>query len=209
MIRTSGRERIFEAAIKLFCTNGFSRTTIGQIEGAAGLTPRAGGFYRHFGSKDELLREAVERMSAEMLGELRLEDIVVLRDPRAELLVIARAMLRHAEKHRPFRLLIQREAHLLPVLRRAAKQANARLAALDVVPWVADMLRRAHIHGHDPRQLALIIFGPIVLYLLSVDRGDPAFQLRDERFLEPWAQHWADWFAALRGTVDRLPKSAH
>lgn len=51
------RERIVGAAARLFNRRGFAEVTIGEIMTAAGLTH--GGFYRHFGSKEELYAEAV------------------------------------------------------------------------------------------------------------------------------------------------------
>ena len=195
MASVSSRERIFAAAIRFFCERGFRETTIGDIEEAAGLTRRAGGFYRHFKSKDDVLVQAINRMAEEMIAELRLEDVVSLKSPRAELLVIARSLLRHAEKYRALRLLLQREGHKLPALRRAARRANARLATMDVVPWVENVLRRSKAPTKNARELALMIFSPVVLHLISIDRGDPAFGLKDESFLDPWADHWANWFA--------------
>jgi TetR/AcrR family transcriptional regulator, transcriptional repressor for nem operon len=53
------RERIVEAASRLFRENGFDGVGIDAIMSAAGLTH--GGFYRHFGSKDDLAVEAVTR----------------------------------------------------------------------------------------------------------------------------------------------------
>jgi TetR/AcrR family transcriptional repressor of nem operon len=53
------RERIVEAAARLFNRKGFAEVSIGEIMTAAGLTH--GGFYRHFGSKEELHAEAVRR----------------------------------------------------------------------------------------------------------------------------------------------------
>jgi AcrR family transcriptional regulator len=195
MIQPSSRERIFAAAIKLFCERGYRETTVGDIEEAAGLTRRAGGFYRHFQSKDDVLVQAVERMAGEMIADLRLDHVVALKSPRAELLVIARALLRHAEAYRPFRLFLQREGHKLPALKRAARRANARLATLDVVPWVKNVLARSGRAKAAARELGLVIFGPVLLYLVSVDRADPAFGLKDEKFLEIWADHWALWLA--------------
>ncbi|MFG1796277.1 TetR/AcrR family transcriptional regulator [Nocardia sp. NPDC049149] len=55
----STRERIIGEALRLFGEQGFARTTVTQIERAAGLSGGAGGLYRHFRSKDELLVEAV------------------------------------------------------------------------------------------------------------------------------------------------------
>jgi AcrR family transcriptional regulator len=198
MIQPPSRERIFAAAIELFCERGYHETTVGDIEEAAGLTRRAGGFYRHFQSKDDVLVQAVERMAGEMIADLRLDHVVALKSPRAELLVIAHALLRHAEAYRPFRLFLQREGHRLPALRRAARRANARLAAMDVVPWVENVLARSGRVKVDARELGLVIFGPVLLYLVSVDRGDPAFGLKDEKFLEVWAHHWALWLAGDR-----------
>ena len=55
------RQRIVGAAARLFNRKGFA-VTIGEIMAAAGLTH--GGFYRHFGSKEELYAEAVRQLFA-------------------------------------------------------------------------------------------------------------------------------------------------
>jgi TetR/AcrR family transcriptional regulator, transcriptional repressor for nem operon len=50
------RQRIVDVAAHEFRSNGVAATGVAQIMAAAGLTH--GGFYRHFGSKDQLLAEA-------------------------------------------------------------------------------------------------------------------------------------------------------
>jgi AcrR family transcriptional regulator len=55
--KRQSRQRIVGAAARLFNRNGFAEVTPGEIMTAAGLTH--GGFYRHFGSKEELYAEAV------------------------------------------------------------------------------------------------------------------------------------------------------
>ncbi len=47
------RVRILTAAIDLFTRSGYEKTTVAQIAAAAGVTEMT--FYRHFGSKDQLL----------------------------------------------------------------------------------------------------------------------------------------------------------
>jgi AcrR family transcriptional regulator len=187
------QERILDAAIALIARRGYRETTVGDIEAAAGLTRRAGGFYRHFRSKEDLLVAALERFSGEMVDEIRLQDIVSLKSPRAELLTIARALIRHAEAYRPLRLILQREGHKLPALRRAARRANQRLDSHDLAPWLEDVLRRSGVAVHGTRALCLMIFAPVVLYIFSVDRGDPAFGLKNADFLDRWANHWSGW----------------
>lgn len=51
------RVRIVECARELFNLRGFSDVTIDEIMGRAGLT--RGGFYNHFGTKEELFVEAI------------------------------------------------------------------------------------------------------------------------------------------------------
>src|SRR5690349_17475077 len=53
------RERILDAAVELFGRQGYTRTSVGEIEAAAGLVPRSGGLYKHFPSKRALLEAAV------------------------------------------------------------------------------------------------------------------------------------------------------
>lgn len=68
--RTDTRERIVAAATTLFADGGYGATSVAEIERAVGLTPGAGGLYRHFRSKDELLLAAVEGYR-DRVGELR------------------------------------------------------------------------------------------------------------------------------------------
>ena len=195
------RERIVEAAVRLIGERGYGETTVGDIEEAAGLTRRAGAFYRHFPSKEAVLVEALDRLSADFIGSLALKDVISLKSIRAELLVLARAFIRHAEVYRPIRVLIQREGHKLPALRKAARRANAKLAAADVVPWIESALTRSGRRKADAPAIGLMIFGPVLVYFIAQDRGDNAFGIETaDRFLPQWADHWAQWFA--RGARD-------
>ncbi len=47
------RARILAAALELFSRNGYAATTVEDIAAAAGVTPMT--FYRHFGTKDQVL----------------------------------------------------------------------------------------------------------------------------------------------------------
>src|SRR5436190_14272805 len=59
---SANRERIVEAAARLFREHGFDGVGVDAIMKEAGLTH--GGFYGHFASKDELAAEAVVRALA-------------------------------------------------------------------------------------------------------------------------------------------------
>ncbi|MET9341673.1 MULTISPECIES: TetR/AcrR family transcriptional regulator [unclassified Nonomuraea] len=60
----STRERIVDEALRLFAERGYSATSVAEIEAAAGLSPGAGGLYRHFKSKYEVLAAAMHEHAA-------------------------------------------------------------------------------------------------------------------------------------------------
>jgi AcrR family transcriptional regulator len=60
------RESIIQAALQLFSTNGFHKTTIPDI--AAKLQMSAGNLYNYFSSKDILAKEII-KYTSEVLGE--------------------------------------------------------------------------------------------------------------------------------------------
>ena len=60
----SVRERILDAAIKLFLAHGFAGTTMNQLTDAAGVAK--GTLYWHFKSKSRLLEEILDRFSREL-----------------------------------------------------------------------------------------------------------------------------------------------
>ena len=194
---TTSREAIAEAALSLFARQGYRETTVGDIEEAAGLTRRAGGFYRHFESKEAVLIESIGKMSRELIAEVRLDEILEAGGIRDQLLFIAERLLTHAEQHRDFRLLLQREAHKLPALRAAMQRANATLASQDIVPWTAHALKRAG-RKDAATPFALLVFGPVLAYLISLDRNQPAFGLSKDDALHAWATHWAEMLAPKR-----------
>jgi TetR/AcrR family transcriptional repressor of nem operon len=57
--KQASRERIVEAASRLFRARGIASTGVDAVMSAVGLTP--GGFYNHFKSKQLLVAEVVER----------------------------------------------------------------------------------------------------------------------------------------------------
>lgn len=58
------RTYLIDVALRLFAEKGFASTSVADITGAAGMSPTAGGMYRHFGSKSELMEAAVESVVA-------------------------------------------------------------------------------------------------------------------------------------------------
>lgn len=113
----STRQRIIDAAIDLFGERGFKGSPISAIEERAGLSPGAGGLYRHFSSKQELLEAALEPVleSVELLDRAR--SVLPLGDLRSELTVLARGGLAAIAASRPLLRIIERDPNVVPELR--------------------------------------------------------------------------------------------
>ncbi|MBJ20170.1 MAG: TetR/AcrR family transcriptional regulator [bacterium] len=66
--RGERREAILDGATRAFAHAGFAATSMPEIAEASGITPII--VYRHFDSKEELYRAALERVSRRLAGEL-------------------------------------------------------------------------------------------------------------------------------------------
>jgi AcrR family transcriptional regulator len=122
------RERILEAAMELFAQDGFAGTTIAEIERRAGLAPGSGSLYRHFPSKEALLKAAVDyevtRCRTDMANARA--SIPRLADPDADRTLTYHVLLHELRRFdRLFRLMLH-EGDRVPELREAIWNAARR-----------------------------------------------------------------------------------
>jgi TetR/AcrR family transcriptional regulator, transcriptional repressor for nem operon len=92
------RAKIIEAAGQVFRRNGIAASGIDLVVAEAGLT--AGGFYKHFASKDELISEACDRVLNETVDVLRVEAEAVPQQKRLELILSSYMSLDHRNSAR-------------------------------------------------------------------------------------------------------------
>src|SRR3954468_18996256 len=69
-MQRSTRERIVSGALRVFAERGYSATSVAEIEAASGLSPGAGGLYRHFKSKYEVLAAAMNEHATRTRAQL-------------------------------------------------------------------------------------------------------------------------------------------
>jgi TetR/AcrR family transcriptional repressor of nem operon len=85
------RERVIEEAAKLFREKGFDGVGVAELMAAAGLTH--GGFYNHFGCKDDVEAAALGRVFERSVA--RIADIATVEDARER----ARAFEDYCERY--------------------------------------------------------------------------------------------------------------
>jgi AcrR family transcriptional regulator len=177
------RERILTAALELFASQGFDATSTAQIEEAAGLSPRSGGLYKHFRSKEELLEVALAQRMQEITSLPDRLDLGPLSDLRSELTLIARWGLAELERERELALIVMKEGHRMPGFRDAFRQAIVRPGHALAV----EVLRRysaAHdVEFDDVEALGEVLCSALVGFALQgFMLGKDFVDISDERF---------------------------
>lgn len=185
------RESLIEAGARLFAKVGYQRTSIGAIEEEAGLSPRAGGFYRHFKSKEELLLE-LANLKLETPAKLGLDQILPLGNTRAELIYIARAYDRLNRAGGPLARTIHAEAGRIPRLAKLLQSANSELFT-GLIDWLLHKPCAKSLTPPQIGELVFIIFGGWLFFIGRQDQIIGAAQPNPEALLSNWATHWADY----------------
>jgi AcrR family transcriptional regulator len=191
-------EVLIDVALTLFATEGYRGTTIRKIEQAAGLTPGAGGMYRHFRSKEDLLLAAVDRYRADVASFVaRAPDLMDLGDVRAELRVAAKLSREFNERNDALLRVLILEQQAIPKRAKrhfeAAWEEGYRLYA----GWLARRLGPGS--RVDVEAAAIQLFGSLAQYQVQLETfGRPPLGVDPERYNEAWADHWAAFIAAAR-----------
>jgi len=201
------RERIVTEAIRLFAVDGFTGTTVGDIEQAAGLAPRAGGLYRHFRSKEAVLSAAIDRHVREM-ERIRARLVVMpLGDLRAELTLAARWAVAELRAEQLVMKVVQKDGDRFPEV---VAEVHERI----IVPGheqAAEMFTRvfaeAGIADRDPRTFASAALGSLVGYVLEHTMfGALPGNVSEDELIEAWVDTWETFVRGATLPRDRRGK---
>ena len=110
------RSKILAAALELFAERGYTATSVGEIEAAAGLAPRSGALYKHFPSKEALLDAALSERIAEIDAFNERLVLEPLGDLRAELTLVASWGLAELARERDLIRIVMRDGGRVPEL---------------------------------------------------------------------------------------------
>jgi AcrR family transcriptional regulator len=180
------RDRIIDQAMRLFSQHGYSATSIAKIEGAAGLTPGAGGLYHHFDSKEAVLAAGIERQLARLdaLREIR-RVLTPLGDLKSELTLIARYILTELDSESDLLRLLASEARNRPQLLRTAVEKLVSSTFEGFATWIGERTERP-TSSEEATAIAALGLGALLSSRLLRDvLGIPA-QVDDETLVDTW-----------------------
>ena len=169
---------------------GYAKTSIGAIESAAGLAPRAGAFYRHFASKQALVVELARTKISETPDEFDFERLKEFGNTRSELIAIAQTYEAAARRQAPYMRLIE-EIRITETGAAFESQLNEELLGA-LMGWVASKPAARRYSQQRLAALTMSIFGGWLFYLVKLQQGVDVAVLDRDVLLNEWATLWAN-----------------
>jgi AcrR family transcriptional regulator len=196
MSKVNTKDRIMQAALKLFMEQGYQSTSIAHIETEAGLVPRAGSFYRHFDSKQELLVEIAKSYVSETPEEFGLDRLSDFGDTRSELVAIALKYEEAMIRQKPFARLIE-EIRLLDFGTDLQDELNTNMM-VGLVAWISEKPAAKGLSQKQIAALLISVFGGWLFYIYKVQQDVTVDPLDRNTMLDEWATRWASTLDTAR-----------
>jgi AcrR family transcriptional regulator len=199
------RERILLAARRLFAEQGYKGTSVGEIEAAAGLSPRAGALYKHFPSKQAVLA-AVIAQHTDVVDDMRTQlELMPPGDLRAELMLTARWGLAELRREHELTRIVMKEGERFPEIAEAFREAIVMRGHRLAAEWIVRYVEREGGHVDDPDAFASVTTDSLVGYTLQEVLFGPApAGVDEERFLAAWVE---GTHAMVRSLIDQRSPS--
>lgn len=163
------RTRIMQSALELFRRRGFDRTTVADIEAAAGLSRGSGAFYRHFEGKKRVLEAVIDDV---VEGRQRIEarmDMFPLGDLEAEARWLLERGLTLMEPGQKLYLTLVPLAEEYPDLFEQLHERIIRPSYDTAVTWIRNKQRAGELDVEDPEALAGVVVNALVHYRQEVE----------------------------------------
>lgn len=189
----STRTRIIDESLRLFAERGYAATSVAEIEAAAGLSPGAGGLYRHFRSKYEVLAAAMHehvarsrRQVAQALAEAEeLGGAVGIEERLGHLCRAGLAKVR--EEHELIKVFF-RDLSQFPELVEVVRDGLLQ-PMFDAIPaWLRAQPEYRDLDVDWPA-VAAVLGGAVVHYRLFAETvGEPPGHTDKDRFVDTWVR---------------------
>jgi AcrR family transcriptional regulator len=192
MMTRSTRERIVAEALRLFAERGYAATSVAEIEAAAGLSPGAGGLYRHFRSKEEVLaagvREHIVRTKAQVTTVLEGATAFEDRPLEHRLRMTCQAGLAKMREEADLIRVLFRDLDQFPHLVAEMRDGIVNPLYDGIGTWLSAQPELAGA-DEDWQAIASILGGAVVNYWLTAESlYEPPTRIDEERFVSAWTR---------------------
>lgn len=191
-MQRSTRERIVAEALRLFAERGYSATSVAEIEAASGLSPGAGGLYRHFRSKEEVLaaaiREHIARTAKQITATFQQAEAMQQQPLVDRLRLACRVGLGKMREEADLIRVLFRDLDAFPSLIAEMREGIVNPLYDVIGKWLAAQPEMADV-DEDWDTVALVLGGAVVNYWLACDAlYEPPKRVEEERFIDGWSR---------------------
>ncbi|WP_049559861.1 TetR/AcrR family transcriptional regulator [Nonomuraea sp. SBT364] len=190
---TSTRERIIDESLRLFAERGYAATSVAEIEAAAGLSPGAGGLYRHFKSKYEVLAAAINEHAARTAGQIA-ESLAELNGMESSagledrLSLLCRAGLAKVREESELTRVFFRDLSQFPELVAVVRQGLLQPMFEAIVTWFETQPEYRDVKL-DWAGIAAVLGGSVVQYRLFQETvGETPGHAEKDQFVTAWVR---------------------
>ncbi|MFC4536684.1 TetR/AcrR family transcriptional regulator [Sphaerisporangium dianthi] len=189
----STRERIIDESLRLFAQHGYSATSVAEIEAAAGLSPGAGGLYRHFRSKYDVLAAAMNEHAARTRSQIT-EALVGVQALGASVPVeerlehVCRAGLAKVREESRLTRVFFRDLSQFPELVAVVRDGLLQPMFEAITTWFRSQPEYADADLDWPA-IGAVLGGAVVYYRLFQETvGEPPGRADRDRFVASWVR---------------------
>jgi AcrR family transcriptional regulator len=187
------RQRILEAAARVFAEQGYARATTRSLAAAAGVNEVT--LFRHFGSKQNLFAAVTEQFAWPGVA-MALEGLLITGDYHQDLLSAGKKLLRLLlERKDLLRLMLCEAAHFPEV--QAVMVENPRLIRRGLADYFQQQMERGQVRPLRPQVMAQAFAG--MLFSYAVVWGILEDSIDGELSTEELVGHFVDIF--VHGTI--------
>lgn len=184
--RSDTAERIIREAMRLFAQKGYERTSIADIQAAAGLAPGSGALYKHFSSKEAVLRAGVDNW-AEAATSRRDTIPGLPSDLQQAFSAMARLGLDLLAEDREAVKIAWRELDQFPDLLELARERRMQATFRLMAKWLADRSSRGELRVSDPEATAAVLVGSLSFFrVFEIIMHTTPNGVDEERFVNAW-----------------------
>ncbi|GAB3663230.1 TetR/AcrR family transcriptional regulator [Actinocorallia lasiicapitis] len=188
----STRERIVTEALRLFADRGYAATSVAEIEAASGLSPGAGGLYRHFPSKQEVLaaavREHIERTREQVVTVLAQSETLQDKPIELRLRMTCHAGLAKMREEQDLIRVLFRDLDQFPQLVADLRDGVVNPLYDGIATWLGSQPEFKHL-DEDWQAIAAVLGGSVVNYWLANESlYEAPIKTDEKRFVAAWAR---------------------
>ncbi|TNY35597.1 TetR/AcrR family transcriptional regulator [Thermomonospora catenispora] len=189
---TSTRERIVAESLRLFADRGYAATSVAEIEAAAGLSPGAGGLYRHFRSKEEVLaaavREHIARTKDQISNVLEIAEEFQDRPLEVRLRMACKAGLAKMREEQDLIRVLFRDLDQFPGLVAEMRDGLVNPLYDSIATWLSTQPEYAGA-DEDWQAVATVLGGAVVNYWLANESlYESPSRVDEARFVDAWVR---------------------